>query len=61
VPSVKINKELWEKVKKIADAGGYSSAEEFVVHVLEREAAKLEDAQSDEEIVRKLKGLGYID
>ncbi len=61
MPSVKLNKELWEKVKKIADAGGYSSAEEFVVHVLEREAAKLEDAQSDEEIVRKLKGLGYID
>jgi hypothetical protein len=61
VPSVKLNKELWEKVKKIADAGGYSSAEEFVVHVLEREAAKLEAAQSDEEIVRKLKGLGYID
>jgi len=61
VPSVKLNKELWEKVKKIADAGGYSSAEEFVVHVLEREAAKLEDAQSDEEIVRKLKVLGYID
>lgn len=61
MPSVKVNKELWEKVKKIADAGGYSSAEEFVLHVLEREAAKLEDAQSDEEIVRKLKGLGYID
>lgn len=61
MPSVKLNKELWEKVKKIADAEGYSSAEEFVVHVLEREAAKLEDAQSDEEIVRKLKGLGYID
>lgn len=61
MPSVKVNKELWEKVKKIADAEGYSSAEEFVVHVLEREAAKLEDAQSDEEIVRKLKGLGYID
>lgn len=61
MPSVKLNKELWEKVKKIADAGGYSSAEEFVLHVLEREAAKLEDAQSDEEIVRKLKGLGYID
>lgn len=61
MPSVKLNKELWEKVKKIADAEGYSSAEEFVVHVIEREAAKLEDAQSDEEIVRKLKGLGYID
>jgi hypothetical protein len=49
------------KVKKVAAAGGYSSPEEFVEHVLEREVAKLGDAQSDEEIVRKLKGLGYID
>ena len=45
----------------MAAAGGYSSPEEFIEHVLEREIAKLEDAQSDEEIVRKLKGLGYID
>ena len=42
-------------------AAGYSSPEEFVEHVLEREVAKLEDAQTDQEIVRRLKGLGYID
>jgi hypothetical protein len=42
-------------------AAGYSSPEEFVEHVLEREIAKLEDAQTDQEIVRRLKGLGYID
>ena len=59
--TIKIKKELWAKVKKVAAAGGYSAPEEFVEHVLEREIAKLEDAQSDEEIVRKLKGLGYID
>jgi len=29
--------------------------------VLEKELAKLEDAESDEEIVNKLKGLGYLD
>ena len=45
----------------MADAAGYSSPEEFIEHVLEKEMRKLEDAQSDEEIVRKLKGLGYID
>lgn len=60
-PSVKLNKDLWAKVKRVAAAGGYSSPEEFVVHVLEREIAKLDDDQSDEEIVNKLKGLGYID
>ncbi len=59
--TVKIKKELWQKVKKVAAAGGYSSPEEFVEHIIEREIAKLEDAQSDEEIIRKLKGLGYID
>jgi hypothetical protein len=59
--TIKIKKDLWIKVKKVAAAGGYSSPEEFVEHVLEREVAKLDDAQSDEEIVRKLKGLGYID
>jgi hypothetical protein len=59
--TIKLNKDLWAKVKKVAGAGGYSSPEEFVEHVLEREIAKLEDAGSDEEIVRKLKGLGYID
>jgi hypothetical protein len=42
-------------------AAGYSSPEEFVEHVLEREIAKLEDAQTDQEVVRRLKGLGYID
>ena len=42
-------------------AAGYSTPEEFVEHVLERELAKLEDAGSDEEIVKKLQGLGYID
>ena len=60
-PSIKLNKDIWAKVKRVAAAGGYSSPEEFVVHVLEREIARLDDSQSDEEIVRKLKGLGYID
>jgi hypothetical protein len=60
-PTIKLNKDLWDRVKKCACAAGYSSPEEFVEHVLERELAKLEDAGSDEEIVKKLQGLGYID
>ena len=60
--SVKLNKALWDKVKRCADVGGYSSPQEFVEHVLEREVARiLDDAESKDEIVKKLKGLGYLE
>jgi hypothetical protein len=58
--SIKIDKDLLAKVKKYADIAGYSTPEEFVTHALEKELAKLEDADSEEEIRKRLKGLGYI-
>jgi metal-responsive CopG/Arc/MetJ family transcriptional regulator len=58
---IALKKELSRRIERCAKAGGYSSPQEFVEHIIERELAKLEDAQSDEEIVKKLKGLGYID
>lgn len=57
---VKIEKHLYEKIKKYSDIAGYSSVEEFVAHALEKEIAKLEDADSEEEVKKRLKGLGYI-
>ena len=60
-PTIRLNKALWAKVKKCAAAGGYSSPEEFVEHVLEKELAKLDTSASDEEIAKKLQGLGYLD
>ena len=59
-PKIKLEKELYAKVKKYAELAGYSSTEEFITHALEKEIAKLEDAGSDEEIKKRLKGLGYI-
>lgn len=59
--SIKLNPALWAKVKKCAEAGGYSSPQEFVEHVLEKELAKLDTSASAEEIARKLQGLGYLD
>ena len=59
--TIKLNKDLMARVRKCSEAAGYSSPEEFVQHVLERELAKIEAADSDEEIVKKLKGLGYLD
>lgn len=59
--SVKLSPELWERIKKVSAAGGYASPEEFVEHVLERELKKLEAAETDADIVKKLEGLGYLD
>jgi len=59
--SIKLNPELWERVKQVSAAAGYSSPQEFVEHVLDRELKKLEDSTSDAEIVKKLQGLGYLD
>ncbi len=57
---VKLDKDLFEKVKKYAELAGYSSPEEFVTHCLEKEIRKLEESDSEEEVKKKLKGLGYI-
>jgi metal-responsive CopG/Arc/MetJ family transcriptional regulator len=57
---VKIEKGLYEKVEKFAAMSGYTSPEEFITHLLEKEIAKIEEADSEEEIKKKLKGLGYI-
>ncbi len=57
---IKIEKALYEKVEKFAAMSGYTSPEEFIIHLLEKEIAKIEEADSEEEIKKKLKGLGYI-
>ncbi len=57
---IKLDKDLMDKVKKYAEMSGYSSPEEFIIHCLEKEISKLEESDSEEEIKKKLKGLGYI-
>ncbi len=59
-PRIKLSKELYEKVKRYAAAAGYATPDEFVAHALEKELAPLEDADSEEEIRQRLKGLGYL-
>ena len=59
-PRIKLDKALMAKVKRYADLAGYSSVDEFVTHVIEKELAKLEGSDSEEDLKKKLKGLGYI-
>jgi metal-responsive CopG/Arc/MetJ family transcriptional regulator len=64
--NVKLDKNLLERVKKYADAAGYSSADEFIAHAIEKELAKLDEAkgsgsESDAAVLDRLRGLGYIE
>jgi metal-responsive CopG/Arc/MetJ family transcriptional regulator len=57
---VKLDKALLEKIKRYADLAGYSSVDEFIAHALEKAIAELEQSESEQELKKKLKGLGYI-
>ena len=61
--SVKIDADLLKRCKQHAQDAGYSSVEEFVAHVLERElkSKQVESEKDQEEIARRLQGLGYIE
>jgi metal-responsive CopG/Arc/MetJ family transcriptional regulator len=58
--NVKLDKTLLAKVKHYAALAGYSSPDEFITHALEKEIRQLDEADSEEEIKKRLKGLGYI-
>ena len=57
---VKLETAMVDKIKRYASIAGYSSVEEFITHALEKELAQLEDADSEEEIKKRLQGLGYM-
>lgn len=60
MPKIKIDKDLMNKIKRCARIAGYSSAEEFILHTLEKQMAQLDEGDSEEEVRKKLQGLGYI-
>jgi hypothetical protein len=63
--SLKIDSGLWRRVEQYAIKAGYSSPEEFVGHLIERELSRLESAGTGEdvnkEVERRLRGLGYLE
>ena len=54
VTSVKLNKSLCDRARRLVDKAGYSSLEEFIEHAEERDLARLEEAQSKDELIKKL-------
>ena len=58
---IKIDNNLYDRVKKVAQLAGYSSPEEFVVHLIEKELSHLESASEEREVDERLRGLGYLE
>jgi hypothetical protein len=44
---IPVDSDLYEQLKKCSEAGGYSSAEEFAVHVLEKAVDRLRDGATE--------------
>jgi hypothetical protein len=57
---VKLDRDLVDKLRKVADVAGYATVDEFVAHILEKEMLHFEDAKDDKDMRERLKGLGYI-
>lgn len=58
---IKLDDNLYDRVKKVADIAGYASPQEFIVHMIEKELEKLESAGDDQTVIDRLKGLGYLE
>jgi len=57
---IKIDSNLFSRLKNVAEAAGYSSTEEFVIHMIEKELEKIETADDSKTIQERLRGLGYL-
>ena len=64
--NVKIDKALLARVKAAAESAGYSSADELIVSAIEKELERIDaeknpSATTDQAVLDRLKGLGYIE
>lgn len=59
---IKIDSHLYDRVKRVSAIAGYTSPEEFVIHIIEKELDKLETQDANEQMIEeRLRGLGYIE
>lgn len=59
--TIKIDKSLYERLQQAAASRGYSSTEELVTHLCEREVAESQENLEQKQVEQQLRGLGYIE
>jgi len=60
MPKIKIDKELYKKIEHVSEIAGYSSVNEFILHLLEKAVEQENPEETDEDVLKRLQGLGYI-
>lgn len=58
---ITIDNELYDRLEKAAQVAGHASTEEFIIHVLETTAPASSSSDSEEEVRKRLQGLGYLE
>ncbi|HPM24015.1 MAG TPA: hypothetical protein PLP66_08905 [Phycisphaerae bacterium] len=61
MPKIKLDDNLYDRVKKVAQVAGYGSPEEFITHIIEKELGQLEAGDDEQKVLERLRGLGYIE
>jgi hypothetical protein len=59
--AVKIPSELFQRAVAAAAKAGYSSVDELIQHAVEKELVGIEAADPEAEVLKRLRGLGYIE
>ena len=54
-------KEFYQRLREKASEAGYSSTDEFIVHILEMASAQQDEQLDREQVDRQLRGLGYLE
>lgn len=60
-PKIKIEQALYDRIADVAKKAGYSTVDEFVTHMLEKELEKMGDTDDQAALEERLRGLGYIE
>jgi hypothetical protein len=59
--NIRIEKDLYQRLQEKSAEAGYSSTEEFIVHLLEVAVAGSDETPDREQVDRQLRGLGYLE
>jgi len=59
---IKLDKDLYESLKRVSERNGYANVDEFTSHILEKYIEFVAESadEDDPDIMDRLKGLGYI-
>jgi hypothetical protein len=58
---ISIDTSVFERAKRAAEAAGYSSVDEFIVHCIETGIKKHSADEAETQVADQLRGLGYIE